>query len=407
LREWVSWIGVVSERESVQRLSGTGGRESDVTGVKSAHIWKPSFQMRVKDPQTGHLGVMRMVEGERTEMYVCAATVSNEMEKLMKGERVGGGEAKDERKTKSEKNGVSLEGEFVFSKAVGEFLRLEVKGGSFRGNYLLNLKEQLRMRCMRESGVDRRVRVLLVGASQIGRIGAELTRVHGDRVSVVSVLKLRDEHTVERHAELLEEIAELKDEVDVVVVGGPTNSLVRHGRDGESGFGGERQVRVTKNKDGEDEWTVTYHMSDPVRITMTEKSELVDRMVELLVETKRTVGDEVRVMHITMFPRFVDVCCKEHMTEEDVWLLDGIRRDVNRETKDGVAENGYDVDMVDWWTLVGARNEMTVNEVRRGRIVDIDNVHLTCSVNRSAASVLLFRILEKGGGEMGKRRRLE
>jgi hypothetical protein len=95
------------------------------------------------------------------------------------------------------------------------------------------------------------------------------------------------------------------------------------------------------------------------------------------------------------------------MTEEDVWLLDGIRRDVNRETKDGVAENGYDVDMVDWWTLVGARNEMTVNEIRRGRIVDIDNVHLTCSVNRSAASVLLFRILEKRGGEMGKRRRLE
>jgi hypothetical protein len=206
---------------------------------------------------------------------------------------------------------------------------------------------------------------------------------------------------------LLEEIAELKEEVDVVVVGGPTNSLVRHGKDGESGFGGERQVRVTKNKDGEDEWTVTYHMTDPVRITMTEKSELVDRMVELLVETKRTVGDEVRVMHITMFPRFVDVCCKDHMTEEDVWLLDGIRRDVNRETKDGVAENGYDVDMVDWWTLVGARNEMTVNEIRRGRIVDIDNVHLTCSVNRSAASVLLFRILEKRGGEMGKRRRLE
>ncbi len=49
-----------------------------------------------------------------------------------------------------EKNGVSMEGEFVFSRAVGEFLREEVREGTFKGNYVLNLKEQLRMRCMRE-----------------------------------------------------------------------------------------------------------------------------------------------------------------------------------------------------------------------------------------------------------------
>jgi hypothetical protein len=95
------------------------------------------------------------------------------------------------------------------------------------------------------------------------------------------------------------------------------------------------------------------------------------------------------------------------MTEEDVWLLDGIRRDVNRETKDGVCESGYEVDIVDQWTLVGARNEMTVNEIRRARIVDMDNVHLTCRSNRNAAFALLFRILEKKSCEAGKRRRLE
>ncbi len=260
---------------------------------------------------------------------------------------------------------------------------------------------------MRENGVDKRVRVLLVGASQIGRMGAELARLHGDRVRVVGVVKMNDEHTEERYAEILEEVAEAKEDVDVVIVGGPTNSLVRHGKEGVSGFGGERQVRVTKNKDGEDEWMVTYHMTDPVRITMPEKAELVESMVKLLTETKRTVGNDVRVMHVTMFPRFVDRCCKDHMAEEDVWLLDGIRRDVNRETKDRVSESGYDVDIVDWWTLTGARNEMTVNEIRRARIVDTDNVHLTNSVNRNAASVLLFRILEKKTGEVGKRRRLD
>ncbi len=88
-------------------------------------------------------------------------------------------------------------------------------------------------------------------------------------------------------------------------------------------------------------------------------------------------------------------------------MFDGIRRDVNRETKDGVAESGYDIDIVDWWTLTGTRNEMTVNEIRRARIVDTDNVHLTNIANRNAASALLYRILEKkaGGGE--KKRRME
>jgi hypothetical protein len=60
---------------------------------------------------------------------------------------------------------VSIEGEFVFSRAVGEFLKEEVRAGTFKGNYVLNLKEQLKVRCLRESGVDKRVKLVLVGAS--------------------------------------------------------------------------------------------------------------------------------------------------------------------------------------------------------------------------------------------------
>ncbi len=126
------------------------------------------------------------------------------------------------------------------------------------------------------------------------------------------------------------------------------SSLVRHGKEGERGFGGERQVRVVKNRHGEDEWTVTNNMTDPVRITMTEKAALVEKTVDLVVEVKRTVGEDVRVLYLTMFPRFVDQCRREHMADEDVWLLDGIRRDVNREVKDGLVDSGYDVEVVDW-----------------------------------------------------------
>jgi hypothetical protein len=299
-----------------------------------------------------------------------------------------------------------MEGEFVFTRAVGEFLREEVRNGTFKGNYMLNLKEQMRMRWMRQRGVDKRLRVLLVGASQIKRIGAEMVRMHGDRMRLVGCVRWEDEHTVEGHTEILDEVMNMKDEVDVVVVGGPTNSLMKHGKENARGFGGERQVRVCRRRDGVDEWTVTYHMTDPVRITMAEKMLLVEKMVDLLTEIKSTVGDCVKVVHLTMFPRFVEQCCKDHMTDEDVWLFDGIRRDVIREVKDGLTESGKGVEVVDWWTVIGARNELTVSEIRKSGIVCGDNVHLTTSVNRSTADSLMHRLVERRTWEDAKRRRL-
>ncbi len=158
---------------------------------------------------------------------------------------------------------MSIEGEFVFSRAVGEFLKEEVRVGAFKGNYVLNLKDQLRLRCMRESGVDKRLKVVLVGASQMGRMGQEMVRVHGDKVVVVGRVKMSDEHTDKQHAEMIEEVVGMKEEVDVVVVGGPANSLVKHGKECERGFGGERHDRVTKDKDGDDEWNMTYHLDGP------------------------------------------------------------------------------------------------------------------------------------------------
>jgi hypothetical protein len=104
---------------------------------------------------------------------------------------------------------------------------------------------------------------------------------------IVGWVKFTEEHTAERHSKVIEEVIQKKGEVDVVVVGGPTNSLVRHGKAGERGFGGERQIRIVRNRDGEEECQVIYHMINPVKIPMTEKVELVDRMVDLIVDIKR------------------------------------------------------------------------------------------------------------------------
>ncbi len=98
-----------------------------------------------------------------------------------------------------------------------------------------------------------------------------------------------------------------------------------------------------------------------------------------------------------MFPRFIEECCKGHMEDEDVWLFDGIRRDVNREIKEPLVDIDIDIDVVDWWTLMGMRNELTVNELRRSGTVDKDNIHLSVRANRVADAALIHRLMERGG----------
>jgi hypothetical protein len=79
----------------------------------------------------GKTGALRLVVGDRTETVVRAAVRTNEMAKLMGSEnRKVDGTVQDideMEKMTSEKNGVSVEGEFVFSRAVGEFLKEEVR----------------------------------------------------------------------------------------------------------------------------------------------------------------------------------------------------------------------------------------------------------------------------------------
>jgi hypothetical protein len=85
--------------------------------------------MMVAGGDTGH-GRMRLVMtvGERMETAVRAACVMKEMVKLMGGDKgsekvEGGDDVGCGKRTNCEKNSMSVEGEFVFSQAVGEFLR--------------------------------------------------------------------------------------------------------------------------------------------------------------------------------------------------------------------------------------------------------------------------------------------
>jgi hypothetical protein len=131
----------------------------------------------------------------------------------------------------------------------------------------------------------------------------------------------------------------------------------------------------------------------------------------MMQKVKDMVGEKVVVVYLTMFPRSVRECCRSHMTDEDVWLLDGVRRDVNRDIVDRLTDKGSKVETVDWWTLLGAREEMTLSDLRRLNCVDDDNVHLRARANKDAAENLSYRLLELGMSGLrvdgsGKRRRL-
>ncbi len=229
VREWVEWVGKQSGRESVCKLSGTSGRECETgTGTETVFQWKPTILMRTNDG--GKVGDrLTTLTGERTETRICAADKPRELERMKNNGKLATrmetdtGDC-DEDRLQSEANGISLEGEFAFGRAVGEFLREEVRAGTFKGNYILNLKDQLRMRELREMENVKRLKIMLVGASQMWRMGEELMR--SDGVEVTGCVLMEAENTEKRNMEMLRELQKKKGEMDVVVVGGPTNSLV-------------------------------------------------------------------------------------------------------------------------------------------------------------------------------------
>jgi hypothetical protein len=230
------------------KLSVTCGRDQEKE-EGGTFIWKPSFCLRVQEVGSVK-DRLSVISGERMKTCVHATVAPKELE-MLRSKRKGGDQMDTENELDeslgSEKNGISVEGEFAFGKEVGEFLREEVRAGTFKGNYLLHLKKQSRLRSLRENENVRKTRVLLIGASQMGRLGEELMTMRVDS-EVVGCLRLEGENTERKNMEMLRELEKKVGTVDVMVVGGPTNSLVRHGKEGECGFGGEKLVRIRRRK---------------------------------------------------------------------------------------------------------------------------------------------------------------
>jgi hypothetical protein len=123
---------------------------------------------------------------------------------------------------------------------------------------------------------------------------------------------------------------------------------------------------------------------------MVERRDLVDRTVRL-IRGAQAIFPWAEVSYVTMFPRHVEPCCKRHMTQEDVWVMDSIRRDVDRDIVDMLGDGDDGVSVIEWWDILGFEKDMTVKEMQRMGFVGDDGVHLTQRANRCAAASLCIR----------------
>jgi hypothetical protein len=165
------------------------------------------------------------------------------------------------------------------------------------------------------------------------------------------------------------------------------------------------------NVNGVREWVTHYHMTEPKRISMVERRALVDNTVGMIrrIQAAFPISE---VNYMSMFPRHLTVCCSDHMTEEDMWMMDRTQQEVDREVKDMLVEGEDYVTVLDWWDVIGLDRDMTVEETRALGILDRDGVHLNSRACRCAAVSLCHRYLRDGEswqskkGSM-KRRRLK
>ena len=115
---------------------------------------------------------------------------------------------------------------------------------SYKSIVVGNIKEQLLARAQLEEKGSGKVSILMVGGSQMGRIAGEMERIGGDVVRVHNLQKIPGEWTTEKLEKLKERVMEDEFVRDKVVIGGPSNSTIRHGPQSHRGFGAETVWRM-------------------------------------------------------------------------------------------------------------------------------------------------------------------
>lgn len=80
------------------------------------------------------------------------------------------------------------------------------------------------------------------------------------------------------------------------------------------------------------------------------------------------------------------------MTGEDVWMMDSIRQDADRDIVERMCDGDECVSVLDRWNMLRFKSDMTVTETMRIDVVSDDGKHPTVIANRCAAISLSFRL---------------
>jgi hypothetical protein len=96
-----------------------------------------------------------------------------------------------------------------------------VKEGSFKGGYRINVKDQMEVRMGKIWSEGSKVRAVMLGGSQIGRLGAEVGQKGKEAVEVEGWVKVKGRLDREEMERVVEKVLEVGKMADKVIVGGP------------------------------------------------------------------------------------------------------------------------------------------------------------------------------------------
>jgi hypothetical protein len=259
------------------------------------------------------------------------------------------------------------------------------------------------MRARVEGQEERRKYVTAVGASVMGRMMEEVERIGEQVLMMGPTVRIKGEWKEDKLMKVMEDLEKCEVEPDYILVFGPGNEMVVHGKTEGRGTGGEKKLIM----EGEGRIRVEFHLTEPARRTTRDKEHLVNMVYGLMRGIRKMCGGS-KVVYVGLFPRHVEQCCREegHMRAEDVTMMHGGRKEFDEAVKGKIGE---EFECWDWHEVLGLKNEPTLREIRERRVVSRDGVHLEKSWNRRAAAQICCRIAEGavmvvGGGEGGEKR---
>jgi hypothetical protein len=135
-----------------------------------------------------------------------------------------------------------------------------------------------------------------------------------------------------------------------------------------------------------DSVTSAYHLTEPVRMTLCERSQVAS-VVKQIAQECRKAWPLAEIFYCGTFPRFVGKCCdrKDHMCEDDPLVINNSRKELDREVENQLLRGGIDVKVVHWYEMLGMNAEPQLKEIIEKRVVSEDGVHLSIESNKSAA----------------------